>query len=440
MRAIEQLFSGFPQVEVPSGARFSAHLKCEQTDFVRFNQGLVRQSGHVDQAECTFTLIQDGRQASMTINLGDDPAENLARMRQVVAQLAGILPELAEDPHLLLPEGVQSSIDLPDLASDSLAQAVEDIAQSAQGLDLVGILAQGPIGAAYIDSTGLQHAWQRSLSLLDYSVYATGDKAFKKQVAGPVWDGVNFHSQLNEIRERLPILFQPPKVLTPGTYRAWLTPAALGRILGMASMDAFSYRAQQRRQSGLQRLLDGVGTLDSRISLSEDVAGGTGPGFSEAGFAKPAKTALLANGKHASALVNPRTAREYGVPTTGSGQYEQPTSLSLAPGDLSKAEVLHNLDTGLWVDHLWYLNYSDRDACRITGMTRFATLWVENGVPVAPVNVMRFDDTLERMMGSELEALGSEAELCVNANSWGQRSTESARLAGALIRNWALTL
>ncbi len=38
-------------------------------------------------------------------------------------------------------------------------------------------------------------------------------------------------------------------------------------------------------------------------------------------------------------------------------------------------------------------------------MTRFATFWVEGGRIVAPVNVMRWDDTLYRMLGENLEAL-----------------------------------
>ena len=82
--------------------------------------------------------------------------------------------------------------------------------------------------------------------------------------------------------------------------------------------------------------------------------------------------------------------------------------LSVSGGDLATRDALEALDTGLAVGNLWYLNYSDRPACRMTGMTRFATFWVETGKVVAPVNVLRFDDTLYRMLGSKLEALTAE--------------------------------
>ena len=63
--------------------------------------------------------------------------------------------------------------------------------------------------------------------------------------------------------------------------------------------------------------------------------------------------------------------------------------------------MLAALGTGLYIGNLWYLNYSDRPAGRMTGMTRFATFWVEGGRIVAPVTPLRFDDTLYRMLGRE---------------------------------------
>ena len=104
-------------------------------------------------------------------------------------------------------------------------------------------------------------------------------------------------------------------------------------------------------------------------------------------------------------LVSPRTAREFGLAENGANGAEMPESLAMAAARCAAADALAALDTGLAVGNLWYLNYSDRPACRITGMTRFATFWVENGKVVAPVDVLRFDDTLYRMLGANLEEL-----------------------------------
>ncbi|HND32355.1 MAG TPA: metallopeptidase TldD-related protein, partial [Myxococcota bacterium] len=103
-------------------------------------------------------------------------------------------------------------------------------------------------------------------------------------------------------------------------------------------------------------------------------------------------------------------------------------------------DQLQRLDTGLYVSNLWYTNVSDRSGGRVTGLTRFATLWVEKGEIVGPVPTMRFDDTLGRMWGTELEALGATPELIPSTDSWGWRSTSSWRLPALLMRSWRLTL
>jgi predicted Zn-dependent protease len=115
-------------------------------------------------------------------------------------------------------------------------------------------------------------------------------------------------------------------------------------------------------------------------------------------------------------------------------------SADLDGGTLPMSEALTALDRGILVANLWYLNFSDRSSCRITGMTRFATFWVEGGRIVAPLNVMRFDDSLYRMLGSELQALTREREWLQSRSTYGQRSVESSRVPGALLSSLTLTL
>ena len=73
-------------------------------------------------------------------------------------------------------------------------------------------------------------------------------------------------------------------------------------------------------------------------------------------------------------------------------------------------------------------------------MTRFASFWVEGGQIRAPLNVMRFDDTAFRMLGSELEALTRERDLILQGSTYGARNTSSMRTPGALLRDFALVL
>jgi len=76
----------------------------------------------------------------------------------------------------------------------------------------------------------------------------------------------------------------------------------------------------------------------------------------------------------------------------------------------------------------------------MTGMTRFATFWVEGGKVVAPVNVLRFDDTVYRMLGTNLESLTAETELIMESGTYHERALASMRLPGALVSEIAFTL
>ncbi len=442
MQAIEQFFARFAELvpQLAGQQRLSAFLQAEDTAFVRWNKGCIRQPGTVAQATCTLELSAGKRHATLEVTLACEPEQDRRRLQAALAQLRDVLSDLPEDPHFLVPDLVQSSEDLPPLPADPVERALDDIATAAVDLDLVGILAQGPVMAAYADSAGQRNAWRRPVSIFDYSIYAHGDKAVKQQLAGAQWDGAQFDRQLAATRKQLPLLALPPVEPKPGHYRAWLTPAALGEILELLSWFSLSEKATRTQQSALLRLARGEESLHPSVMLAEDTADGVGPDFTASGFRKTPKVQLIASGRHAASLVNPRTAREYGLSTDGAGTEETPDSLSLSPGDIDEASVLARIGTGVWVSNLWYLNFSDRVACRMTGMTRFASFWVEDGQLKAPLSVMRFDDTLYRMLGTALEGLGSQAELRVDAGTWRRRSNRSLRLPGALLSSLALTL
>ena len=59
---------------------------------------------------------------------------------------------------------------------------------------------------------------------------------------------------------------------------------------------------------------------------------------------------------------------------------------------------------------------------------------------VAPVDVLRFDDTVFRMLGENLEDLTRETEFVLDAGTYQSRQLASVRLPGALVKEMAFTL
>jgi predicted Zn-dependent protease len=427
------------QQSLAQSERFTAAFDAEDTDFVRMNRGKVRQPGTVSQRYLSIGLIRGARHADHMLSLTGDLAVDGAAVRDAVATLRGVLSDLDDDPLLLLPSEVKSTRSVRDGSLPPSEGVIDDILRAADGLDLVGIYAAGPVYRGFANSEG-QRNWHATTAFnLQWSLYHRTDKAVKTGYAGFAWDAQAFAHKMAQARERLAIIGRPSRSLAPGKYRAYLAPSAMEEIAGTLCWGGFSGRALATKQSSFTRMQDGE-TLDPRVTFAEDTAGGVAPQFQAEGFARPPRVPLIDGGRLVGSLVSPRTAREFGLAENGANGAEMPESLAMAGGDLAADDALAALDTGLAIGNLWYLNYSDRPACRITGMTRFATFWVENGKVVAPVDVLRFDDTVYRMLGENLEALTRETEFILDAGTYQSRQLSSVRLPGVLVKEMAFTL
>lgn len=421
------------------GENLSLSLEAEASQFVRFNQARVRQAGQVRQARLNLVLDDGTRQASVQLTLAGT-AHDTGNVLGAIEQLRQLLPLLPADPWLARNTAVWKVRKVPESAAEvDTAQVVEHICTEAAGLDLVGILASGPIYRGFANSAGA-FGWHQAHNLhVDWSLFHRNGQAVKAGLAAPGWHPGAFDQQLAIAREQLGYLGLPPVSVKPGDYRAYLAPAALDELLGMLAWGGFSAQALESQASPLQKLYGGQAALSAAINLNERITGSLSPAFSSEGRPRH-DLSLITNGVAGERLVSSRSAIEYGMPCNGADPGEGPVALDLAPGELPLNEVPQALDRGLYVNNLWYLNYSDMPAARLTGLTRFATFWVENGQIVGPVDTMRFDDSVYDLLGSQLLALTRERELIVSTNTYEQRHTASSRLPGALVNRLRLTL
>jgi len=412
----------------------------EESDFVRFNHNKVRQPGSVSVADVSIDLIRGTRHAEAQLSLSGVADEDRGRVRAVVAELRGRLDHLPEDPHLLYATEVHSTERVGECRLPSREQTLADILAAGEGKDMVGILAQGAIYRGFANSLG-QRNWFATHSFhLDWSFYLRADKAVKSSYAGFEWHRDELRAKMAAAGEQLELLGREPKTIPPGKYRVYLAPAAVVEILALLSWSGLGLKAHKSKVASLMKMSEGGETVSPQFTLSENTAGGIAPNFDTKGFIKPDEVVLIGEGRLKDLLVSPRSAKEYGVATNGAGPWEGPQSAELAAGSVPRADVPAKLGTGAYINNLWYLNYSDRPACRMTGMTRFATLWVEDGRIVAPLNVMRFDESFYRMFGANLVGLTREREMILAGETYGGRSVGSTHVPGAIIEDFAFTL
>ena len=418
----------------------TCYLAAEDSNFVRFNRNLIRQAGSVTQRSLTVDLIAGTRHASGVLQLSQDQQMDRAAVGSLIERLREQRRVLPADPHLAVSTDNPSTEEIAAAGDRDPASVIDEIQTVAGGRDLVGIYADGAIHHGFASSLGQRNWYQSNTFNFDWSFYLHGDKAVKNTYGGHAWDSDAFSAKVNAANHQLESLARPAIDLEPGRYRTYLSPTAVQQLLRIVAWGGFGLKAHRTRQTPLlQMAVDGE-TLHPSIQLSENTAGGTGPNFQEQGFLRPDEVVLIDSGRLADQLVSPRSGREYGVATNGATNFEQPMSMALGPGSLPTEGVLDELGTGLLVGNLWYLNFSDRTACRTTGMTRFATFWVEGGEVVAPANVMRFDDTIYNLLGHKLVGLTDSPETLLDPSTHLARSTASARLPGALVEEMAFTL
>jgi len=423
-----------------SDEQFTLTLDSEQSQFTRFNHAKVRQTGTVNDGNLRLVLMHNQRSSyrefPFTGNLETDrqtAIDAIDALRQEVWQLP-------ENPYLVLPAGSNTSREVhagkllePDAVVSTLLPVVSD-------LDFTGIYAAGSVIRAYADSVGQKHWFAANSYSLDYSLFTTDGQAVKGTLAGSDWDDSAYKAQIKESRSQLDRMAQPPKPIQRGQYRTYLAPAAVAELMSILSWGSISESSHQQGGSCFSAMRRGEKKLSPKFTLKENFRSGLVPRFNELGEIAPLDLPLIESGELINMLTSSRTAKEYGLEANGATASESLRSPELLPGDLDHDRILAALDTGLYLSNLHYLNWSDRPTGRITGMTRYACFWVEKGEIAAPIENLRFDDSLYQFWGENLIALTNFQEFIPEVGTYGHRDLGGARAPGMLVENFTYTL
>lgn len=416
------------------------NFDAEQTDFVRFNHAKIRQAGNVDQATLTLNLVYKRKTLNSVIRLSLDYQKDSVLLLRTLCYLRREIPELPQDPYLMYERNLNSfDRETKNKSLDSF-NITDSILQGCHSLDMVGILSTGAIMKGFSNSLG-QFNWHESQSFnFDWSMYTDTGKAIKQNYSDQVWDQNIFSSLLDESKQKLQVIDNKEQTIQPGEYRVYLSPSALNEIVDMLSWGGFSYKANKIGSSPLHLMMKGEKKLNKIVSFTEDLTNGISPKFHSDGFIKPDTTELIINGEYKSSLISPRSALEYSVNHNAAEYYESPVSINLKEGVISNDNILATLKDGIYISNLWYLNFSDLNNGRITGLTRFGCFKVSNGEYQGPINTMRFDETVYNIFGDKLIGLTNNKQLLIDSSTYEERSTHSSTIPGAIVEDFKMTL
>jgi hypothetical protein len=228
---------------------------------------------------------------------------------------------------------------------------------------------------------------------------AKENKSIKGCYSGLTWDKNILKQKIQMAAQQLTVLQKASKSIQTGKYRVYLAPAAVAEIMDLIRW-GFGYEYYKDGNSPFKDLYEKNKSFSPLFHLQENFASGFGPRFNSLGEISSEQIPLIQNGQMKNLLVSSRSALEYKLESNQADVYECMRAPEISPGTLSATDIFSELGTGIYINNLHYLNYSDVPSAKITGMTRYACFWVQDGQIEAPIQDMRFDASLYDMVGA----------------------------------------
>ena len=430
----DQLFKSLNKEEI-----LTLSLSGENSHFCRLNQSKVRQIGDVVDTRLSLSIIHDNRICHGGITLSNHFDTDIVRAITELDRLKEEVKQLPVDPFLVMPLNGDSLIEINQGNLLVQKDAVASLTEVIQDVDLAGIWASGNIYRGCSNSLGLFHWFETDTYSFDFSLITEDEKMVKGTFAGTEWDQIKYESYMKKSKEKLHLLNRESVKIKPGNYRTYIAPPGVSDILDMFSWNGIGESSIRQGQSALIKLRN-EGSLSNCFSLTEDFTSGFVPRFNSIGEIAPKVLNVIDNGVLRNTLVSSRTAKEYNLNSNYADDGEFLRSPKIDKGDLQESDVLKNLDKGLYLSNLHYLNWSDNLGGRITGMTRYACFWVEGGEIVAPIENMRFDDSIYNFFGENLEAVTDKSQLIPTIQTYEGRELGGVSCPGILLKSFELTL
>lgn len=420
--------------------QLSLSFSGENSQFIRFNQSKVRQTGLVNDADLSITIYYNGRTCLAGFTLSGNPEKDQEQSLYTLNKLRDEVVQLPEDPFIVLPKdtGSSNNVHTGDLLSE--AEAVDALVPVMQGVDLAGIWASGTVYRGNANSTGQRHWFSTDNFSLDYSLITADEKMVKATFADANWNQKNYETFMQNSKTKLEFMKRDAIKIKPGEYRTYIASPGVKDILDMFSWNGISEASIRQGQSAFEKMRNENIKLSPCFSICEDFRSGSVPRFNDNGEIAPDVLNLIDNGLLKNTLVSSRSAKEYGIETNYASNGEGIRSPYMATGGLAETDILQKIGTGLYLGNLHYLNWSDTTGGRITGMTRYACFWVENGEIVAPIENMRFDDSLYNFFGNNLEDASNETHFNPEVETYYSRSLGGTHCPGILLSSFSLTL
>ena len=425
--------------------QLTIYLEGENSQYFRFNDSKLRQSGIIEDYAVTISLFSGKKSLQSATTVSSDIESSVINLKNEIQALRDPLSLIPENEFTSFPDNFESiemikSGQLPD--RNEILEALMDVITRDY---LTGVWTSGKIFRACSTSEGTNHWFEKDSFIFDFSLIDEKENMVKVLFPGNDWDKDRFTAAFQEASSKLKLMNKPKMELKPGKYRVWFEPNAVADFVDMFNWNGVSESAFRNGSSCLLKMRSSDQKLSNLFSLKESFSSQATASFNSRGEVSN-DVSIIHKGELMNTLVNSKTALEYDMVSNfaeesnswGMGEYMR--SPLMESGDIENDERLEKLGTGIFISNIHYLNWSDTLGGRITGLTRYVCYWVENGKMVAPIKTMRFDDSFYNFFGSNLEGVGKEISARPVIETYDGRNPGETTCPGILVNDFELTL
>ncbi len=425
--------------------QLTVYLEGENSQYFRFNDSKLRQSGIIEDYAVTISLFSGKKSLQSSTTLSSDIKSSVSNLTNEINALRDPLSLIPENDFTCFPDPFESLDIVKSGQLPKREEILEALMDTISSDNLTGVWTSGKIFRACSTSEGTNHWFEKDSFIFDFSLIDAQENMVKVLFPGSNWDKSKFVAAFHEASEKLKLMNKPKIELKPGKYRVWFEPNAVADFVDMFNWNGVSESSFRNGSSCLLKLRNSDTRLSNLFSLNESFSSLSTAPFNSRGEVSE-DVAIIQNGILSNTLVNAKTALEYKISSNfaeepnswGMGEYMR--SPHMEAGDIDNEERLEKLGTGIFISNIHYLNWSDTLGGRITGLTRYACYWVEDGKLVAPIKTMRFDDSFYNFFGSNLEGVGKEVLARPVIETYDGRNPGETTCPGILVKDFELTL
>ena len=347
-----------------------------------------------------------------------------ASLKALVAAAESTAKRAPANPEFMPPLGPQQYPTSSDFfastqnaTSDALAAAVHPVMQEAEAKNLQasGFLQTGVGFGSFATSKGLW-VYDQGTNVLHTVSVRTPDGT------GSGWAGTTFGDftkmdapAMGRVAIDKAYKSRQPEKLPPGKYMVILEPSAMADLMAIM-LGEFDARAADEGRSfatkkgGGSRLGDKV--FGSGVTITSDPNDASVPGSIYSDDGLPAQRVEWVKD---GILTNLQCGR-FWAKKTKRAAVPSPTTLYMAGGTSSTADMIKQTKRGLLITRFWYIREVDPQTVLLTGLTRDGVFLIENGAITKPVCNFRFNESPVAMlnkviaMGPSVRAYGEEIE------------------------------